>query len=126
MRVKQRLAALIAAIAFPAVLLPVPALSGDAKVVQAKATKMGAVWRFDVTVSHSDTGWDHYADAWRVVGPDGTVYGTRKLFHPHVDEQPFTRSLSGVKVPAGVAVVTVEARDNVHGWGQSRIQVTLP
>lgn len=102
------------------------ALADDAKVVQAKATKMGATWRFDVTVRHADTGWEHYADAWRVVGPDGTIYGTRTLYHPHVDEQPFTRSLSGVKIPPGVGVVTVEARDKVHGWGKTRIQVTLP
>ena len=43
-----------------------------------------------VTVQHADTGWDHYADAWEVLAPDGTVLGTRTLLHPHTDEQPFT------------------------------------
>jgi len=101
------------------------AWAGEADVLQAKASKSGGGWRFDVTVKHADTGWDHYADAWRVVGPDGTVYGTRTLYHPHVDEQPFTRSLSGVSIPAGVASVTVESHDSVHGWGGASTTVKL-
>ena len=102
-----------------------PALAGEADVVAVKASVSGNGWRFDVTVRHDDTGWDHYADAWRVVGPDGTVYGTRTLFHPHVGEQPFTRSLSGVEIPAGVTAVTVEAHDLVHGWGGTTVEVAL-
>lgn len=101
------------------------ALAGESDVIQAKASKSGGGWRFDVTVQHADTGWDHYADAWRVVGPDGTVYGTRTLYHPHVEEQPFTRSLSGVSIPAGVTSVTVEARDSVHGWGGATTTINL-
>jgi len=101
------------------------AWAGAADVLKATATKSGGGWRFDVTVKHADTGWDHYADAWRVVGPDGTVYGTRTLYHPHVDEQPFTRSLSGVSIPAGVTSVTVESRDSVHGWGGAKATVKL-
>ena len=64
----------LTAIAMIAALTAGPALAGEANVLQAKATKTGGSWRFDVTVQHGDTGWDHYADAWRVVGPDGTVY----------------------------------------------------
>ena len=101
------------------------ALAGEADVLSAKATKSGNGWRFDVTVQHGDTGWEHYADAWRVVAPDGTVLGTRTLYHPHVDEQPFTRSLSGVVIPAGVNSVTVEAHDSVHGWGGKTVTVSL-
>ncbi len=103
-----------------------PAGAGESDVIGAEATKTGNTWRFDVTVQHGDKGWDHYADAWRVVGPDGTVYGTRTLYHPHVDEQPFTRSLAGVSIPSGVREVTVEARDKVHGWGGKHMKVTLP
>ena len=99
--------------------------AGDTKIVDAKATKSGATWRFDVTLRHDDTGWDHYADAWRVVAPDGTVLGTRTLYHPHVDEQPFTRSLAGVAVPAGLSEVKIEARDNVHGWAGETFSVKL-
>lgn len=78
-----------------------------------------------VTLRHSDTGWDHYADAWRVVTEDGSVIGTRTLYHPHVDEQPFTRSLSGLKLPADVTRVYVEAHDKVHGWSADRLEVDL-
>ncbi|MEM1161534.1 MAG: hypothetical protein AAGJ28_11415 [Pseudomonadota bacterium] len=106
-------------------MLPNLANAGESDVIAAKATKSGAGWRFDVTVRHADTGWEHYADAWRVVGPDGTVYGTRTLYHPHVDEQPFTRSLSGVAIPAGVTQVAVESHDSVHGWGGAKVSVTL-
>jgi hypothetical protein len=103
-----------------------PALAGPADVLEVEARSSGGGWSFDVTVQHGDTGWEHYADAWRVVGADSTVYGTRTLYHPHVGEQPFTRSLSGVAIPAGVATVTVEAHDSVHGWGGAVVEVALP
>ncbi len=103
-----------------------PALAGEADVIAAEATRSGDAWRFSATVRHGDEGWAHYADAWRVVGPDGTVHGVRELLHPHVTEQPFTRSLSGVVIPEHVDRVTVEARDSVHGWGGATVEVILP
>ena len=81
---------------------------------------------FHVTVKHADSGWDHYADQWQVLAEDGSVLGTRTLYHPHVNEQPFTRSLSGVKIPAGTHSVTVRARDSVHGFGGIEKQVDIP
>lgn len=108
-----------------ALMLAGQAWAGASDVVGATATWSGGSWRFDVTLKHADTGWDHYADAWRVVGPDGTVYGTRTLHHPHVDEQPFTRSLTGVRIPAGVTTVKIESHDNVHGWGGRTVTLTL-
>ncbi|MEO1686727.1 MAG: hypothetical protein AAFU61_02360 [Pseudomonadota bacterium] len=98
------------------------ALAGPAEVTEARAQRTGpaeggAVWRFDVTLRHGDTGWDHYADAWEIRLPGGEVLGTRTLFHPHVEEQPFTRSLSGVTIPRGTAQVLIYPRDSVHGWG---------
>ncbi len=83
-------------------------------------------YRFDVTVRHADTGWDHYADRWEVVGEDGAVLATRVLAHPHVDEQPFTRSQDGVAVPPGPRTVTVRAHDSVHGFGRRAMTVALP
>ncbi|MEQ9814999.1 MAG: hypothetical protein RLO50_19640 [Azospirillaceae bacterium] len=101
--------------------------AGEADVIAAEALpQSNGLWRFDVTVSHADTGWDHYADAWEVLAPDGTVLGVRELLHPHVDEQPFTRSLSGVEVPDGVDTVTIRAHDSVHGYGGATFQITLP
>ncbi len=114
------------AVVLTLVLVPLAALAGAADVVDAKARLVGDTWTFDVTVRHADEGWDHYADAWRVVGPDGTVYGTRTLFHPHVHEQPFTRSLSGVVIPKDVTTVTIEAHDSVHGWGGRNFMLRLP
>ena len=93
--------------------------------VEVKATGDGS-FHFDVTVRHADIGWDHYADKWDVLAPDGTVVGTRTLHHPHVDEQPFTRSLSGVKIPADHTEVTVRAHDSVHAYGGRTITVELP
>ncbi len=108
------------------VLSPAAGLAGEADVVDVRATKSGGSYRFDVTVRHADEGWDHYADAWDVVGPDGTVLGTRVLAHPHETEQPFTRSLDGVKIPAGVEEVTIRAHDSVHKYGGREFTVKLP
>ena len=55
----------------------------------------------------------------------GRCSGERVLLHPHVDEQPFTRSLSGVAIPSDVEQVTVRAHDNVDGWGPE-VPVALP
>jgi len=81
---------------------------------------------FSVTVRHTDEGWDHYANEWQVIAPDGSILGTRTLYHPHVDEQPFTRSLSGVPIPSSIHSVTIRARDNVHGYGGREQRVELP
>ena len=86
----------------------------------------GGVLRFDVTVRHDDSGWDHYADRFEIVGPDGDVLGTRVLLHPHETEQPFTRGVSGIVVPEGVTTVSVRAHDSVHGFGGVEIIVAVP
>ncbi len=95
--------------------------SGDLDLAQVRDVTVrssGSQWRFSVTVEHNDDGWDYYADGWLVVNPeDGTVYGERVLAHPHDNEQPFTRSLSGVSIPEGVEEVLVVARNNVRGFG---------
>ena len=78
-----------------------------------------------VTLRHGDTGWDDYADGWRVVAEDGTELGMRVLYHPHVEEQPFTRSLSGIAIPQDATRVFVEARTNADGWGAARFPVDL-
>lgn len=85
----------------------------------------GSRWSVNVPLRHADTGWDHYADNWRVVDDEGNVLGNRVLYHPHVDEQPFTRGQSGVELPEGVTSVLVEAHDKVHGWTPYRLRVDL-
>ena len=101
--------------------------AGEADVIDAKATKAGdGTWSFDVTVKHGDTGWDHYANRWDVLAPDGTVLGTRTLLHPQETEQAFTRALSGVVVPESVREVTIRANDSVHETGGQDFIVKLP
>ena len=100
--------------------------AGETTIVGVRASAENAgTWRFDVTLEHADEGWDHYADQWQVELEDGTVLGERVLLHPHVNEQPFTRSLSGVAVPAATARVYVSARDTVHGRSAARFEVLL-
>lgn len=107
-------------------LIAAPAFADPPVVEAARATQQGATWRFDVTLSHPDTGWDDYADGWAILAPDGTELGLRVLAHPHVNEQPFTRSLSGVVIPEGVTQVMIRARDNVGGWAAPSFTLTLP
>ena len=106
-------------------LLAAPTLADPPVIKHVSATKNGATWRFDVTLSHEDTGWEDYADGWRVLDMDGKELGYRELLHPHVTEQPFTRSLSGVSVPKGAENVQIEARDSVGGWSGQTVTVRL-
>ena len=113
--------------AFASMLAVAPAVTAsETDVVDVKVAKSSSGYRFDVTLSHADTGWDHYAKEWEVVGPDGAVLGTRVLAHPHVNEQPFTRSLSGVEIGDGVKQVTVRAVDNLGVAGGATLKVDLP
>ena len=103
------------------------ALAGEADVIEATArAESGGTYSFSATIRHADTGWDHYADRWDVLAPDGTVLGSRVLLHPHVNEQPFTRSLRGVTIPAGIRAVVIRAHDSVHGSGGKTATVDLP
>ena len=96
----------------------------DVLMVDVAANDRGG-YNFTVTVAHKDSGWDHYADRWEILDGDGNILGTRTLHHPHVNEQPFTRSLSGVEIPDHVNVVTVRAHDSVHGQGGKVVSVDL-
>jgi thiosulfate/3-mercaptopyruvate sulfurtransferase len=96
----------------------------DVLFVRARLQSEGT-WVFEVTVQHEDTGWEHYADRWEVLTPDGQVLATRVLTHPHVNEQPFTRSQSGIAIPEGVTQVRVRAHDLVDGYGGREVVVDL-
>jgi hypothetical protein len=101
------------------------ALAGEATIQHAEFEKYGASWTISVTLQHGDTGWDHYADGWRVVTREGKVLGHRTLYHPHVNEQPFPRNLSNITIPAEINTVFIEAHDKVHGWNPQRLEVNL-
>jgi hypothetical protein len=106
--------------------LATPVLAGEADVVSVEVTRhKDGTHRFEVTVRHADEGWEHYANRWELLAPDDAVLATRVLYHPHVQEQPFTRSLGGVKLPEGVARVTVRAHDSIHEYGGREVTVAV-
>lgn len=109
------------------------AAKGDADVTFVKAIQTGDQrWKFEVTVNHRDTGWEDYANGWDVVLPDGNVIlvspndkFTRPLAHPHVNEQPFTRTQQNLLIPTGTPSVTVRAHDLVDHYGGKVVKVLL-
>ena len=121
----MRIHSAIAALALTVTAMP--ALAGKADIIGVEVAKeRTGVYRFSVTVRSDDTGWGKFADKWEVVGPDGDVLGARVLLHPHETEQPFTRSLSGVEIPADVTSVRVRAHDKIEGYGGKEMTVELP
>jgi len=105
--------------------LALPAFAEPPVIENVRASNSSDTWSFDVTISHPDTGWDHYVDAWRVVDMEGAQIAIRNLAHPHVNEQPFTRSVSGVRLPDGTEQVQIQARDNIGGWSPDMKVVKL-
>ncbi len=101
------------------------AFADPPRVEDVRTDELGGAWTISVTLRHPDTGWDHYADGWEVLAPDGTRLGFRELAHPHVNEQPFTRSLSGIAIPKGTPFVLVRAHCNVDGWNTDTFKVQL-
>jgi hypothetical protein len=105
----------------------------NADVIYVRAVQTGEnTWTFHVTVEHPDSGWEDYADGWDILTPDGEIVKpnpddpfTRLLLHPHVDEQPFTRSQGGIVIPPNAAQVTVRAHDLVDGYGGRQVIVNL-
>lgn len=79
-----------------------------------------------VTLRHADSGWDHYANRWEVIAPDGEVLAVRTLLHPHVDEQPFTRQLKSVGIPQSMTWIRVRGHDLVHGYGGREVTLSVP
>ncbi len=107
-------------------LMSISAIANDVEVVKATIDALGdGRYRVNVTLSHADTGWDHYADRWDVLDENGKLLGSRTLHHPHVDEQPFTRSLT-LTIPASVREITIVAHDSVHKLSDSSQTIQLP
>ncbi|MEW8028168.1 MAG: hypothetical protein AB2792_22755 [Candidatus Thiodiazotropha sp.] len=101
--------------------------AGEADVTDVVVKNRGAnIYDFSVTVMHQDTGWDHYANRWEVLDEKGAILGTRTLHHPHVNEQPFTRHLSGIHIPSDTKKVTIRSHDSVHKYGGATVTVQLP
>lgn len=99
--------------------------ASEIEIVNVVLTNNSGSWRADVTLNHADTGWKHYADGWRLVDEQGKVLGNRVLYHPHVSEQPFTRSLSGFDIPKDKKIIFVEAHDFDRGWSKNRMKIDM-
>lgn len=100
--------------------------AGDADVLKVSIKQHKSnTYTFQVTVKHDDSGWDHYVNKWQVMTKDQRVLATRALAHPHVNEQPFTRILSGIKIPEGIDSVVIRAYDSVHNYGGKEFIVNL-
>lgn len=95
-------------------------------VVDATLEATGETWTLSAAISSPYDSAERYADAFRAVTHDGTVLGVRELTHPHQDEQPFTRSLTGLEIPADVDTIVVEARDLANGWGGATVTLDVP
>ena len=80
---------------------------------------------FSVTVQHADEGWNHYADHWLILSRDEQLLGVRKLMHPHVEEQPFTRSLPYTQIPDEVSEVIIRAHCSVDNYSGKNITVKI-
>lgn len=107
------------------VFFAVPAVADQVSIEFAELNRRDNSWNISVRLKHKDTGWDHYANAWQVVDVNNKLLGKRVLFHPHVNEQPFTRSLYSVKLPVDTKIIYIEATDSVHGLSSDRLRIDL-
>jgi len=101
-------------------------LASEADVIDAKVIRGDdGSFTFNVTVRHEDEGWNHYADHWLILDNDEQVIAARKLMHPHVKEQPFTRSLSYIQIPDEVTEVTIRAHCSVDNYSGKDMVVKI-
>lgn len=109
---------------------PTAAAEHDAQrfpdVLSAELTPAGDGWTLSATISSPYDSRERYADAFRALAPDGTELGVRVLTHDHANEQPFTRSLTGLMIPDDVGRITVQARDLENGWGGGTAVLAVP
>jgi len=95
-----------------------------AVIEKVKVSGQNGVYSFAVRILHEDSGWKHYVNRYEILDKDGNILATRTLWHPHEHEQPFTRSLSGIKI-SGMKTVWVRANDSVDGYSEL-YEISLP
>jgi hypothetical protein len=101
-------------------------LASEADVIDAKVIRGDdGSFTFNVTVQHADEGWNHYADHWLILDNNEQVIAARKLMHPHVKEQPFTRSLSYIQIPDEITEVTIRAHCSVDNYSGENMLVKI-
>lgn len=73
-------------------------------------------YSFNVTIRSPESGCDQYADWWEVISVDGELLYRRVLLHPHVSEQPFTRSGGPVRAEPATELI-VRGHMSTGGYG---------
>jgi len=122
--IKTTLQAAVAAMLY--VLTALYTQAGEVDVINVTIESLGeGKFRINATLDHGDTGWDHYANRWDVLNESGEVIGVRELAHPHVNEMPFTRSVT-ISIAASVKTITVRANDSVHETGGKTFDLAVP
>ena len=82
-------------------------------IVKAEAMlKSNQLFDIAVTLRHPDTGWDHYASEWVIIADDEIEIAKRTLYHPHVNEQPFTRYVRDINIPTDLKSLKIYAQCN--------------
>ena len=107
-------------------LLPASVLSlaGEADVLSAEVEAIGGGnYRFNVTIQHTDEGWEHFARAWVVLSLDDKILGSRVLRHPH-SKKPFTRSAT-IAIPEEINQVVIRAYDQIHEFGGKELIINI-
>ncbi len=111
---------------FLTILLVPNIYANNAKVLKVKALCQNSdICSFFVTIKHNDTGWKHYVNKYEILNMKKEIIATRVLHHPHVKEQPFTRSISNVKIPKNLKNVIIRAHDIVHGYEGNEVLVNI-
>lgn len=106
-------------------LLPCASIAGEADILAAEVESVGGeFYRFKVTVQHDDEDWNHYAQRWEILSTDGKLLAIRVLRHPHINEQPFTRSVTAI-IPEDIDQVVIRAYDLVHEFGGKEFTLNL-
>jgi len=101
-------------------------IASEADVIDAEVKhENDGSYTINVTVQHADEGWNHYADHWLVLDKDEQIIAARKLMHPHIKEQPFTRSLSYIQIPDEVTEVTIRAHCSVDNYSGKNMVVKI-
>lgn len=109
-------------ILFSALLLVSSAYAHPPQIIKAEAyAKPNQLFDIAVTVKHADTGWDHYANQWVIISDGETQLAKRTLYHPHVNEQPFTRYSRDVLMPVDAKRITIHATCNQGGESSAYI-----
>ena len=78
------------------------------------------------TVSSPYETVDHFVNAITVQAPAGEELARLDLVEAHVDQQPFTETLTGVEIEPSMTEVVVRGHDSINGWCGLTIRADVP